>query len=179
MRRITLIFSFLAASLLLLSGCDFMRSLAGRPTSEDIEARAALIKREQQILQARKDSALRVEEALKRTADSLALCDSLQHCGFAVDRPERLGGIAPGTYGYRYSVIVGAFSTVENAQAFAASYKEKKGYDAILIPTLKGYKKVGICHTNDIFEFWESLQGLIESGYTHKEASILINEEAL
>ncbi|MCQ2141175.1 MAG: SPOR domain-containing protein [Bacteroidales bacterium] len=179
MRRITLIFSVLAASMLLLTGCDFMRALAGRPTSEEIEKRAALIKREQGILQARKDSALRVEAAIKREADSLALCDSLLHLGFAVDRPERLGGIAPGTYGYRYSVVVGAFSTIENAQKYAADYKEQKGYDAILIPTLKGYKKVGICHTNDIFEFWDSMKELIEKGYTYKEASILINEEAL
>ena len=47
----------IAASLFVVTGCDFFRSLAGRPTSEDIQAKKIEIQlAEQAILQALLDS---------------------------------------------------------------------------------------------------------------------------
>lgn len=165
--------------MLLVTGCDFMRALAGRPVSSDLQRRAFLIELEKETLEARRQDELRKETARLRTADSLALCDSIRRSGFNVYSADRLGGIAPGTYGYKYTVVVGAFSTESNASRFAAAYKKEKGYDAVLIPTVKGLNKVGICQTNDIFEFWESLSELRRKGYSRNDASVLIDEDAL
>ena len=66
----------LIGALLTLTGCDFFRVLAGRPTSKDIDAKRVMImKAEEAALQARLDSIKKAEE--KVVSDSLAAMDSL------------------------------------------------------------------------------------------------------
>ena len=54
------------AASFLCTGCDFFRTLAGRPTSEDIENRKIELLRQQEALaQARLDSLKREQQAVK------------------------------------------------------------------------------------------------------------------
>ena len=66
--------TILAAALLcsLTCGCDAFRSLAGRPTSKDILAKAERMRADEEAHRARIDSLRRVE---KQLADSLAILD--------------------------------------------------------------------------------------------------------
>ena len=54
------------AVMMTVTGCDFFRTLAGRPTSEDIEnRRIEILKAEEAALQARVDSLRNVEQKIK------------------------------------------------------------------------------------------------------------------
>ena len=66
----------ISVSLFMVTGCDFFRTLAGRPTSEDIERKKVeILKEEQALLQARLDS-IRLEQQMGQ--DSIAALDSIK-----------------------------------------------------------------------------------------------------
>ena len=61
----------LAVSAIVISSCDFVRKIAGRPTAKDVEnIRVERVKQEEARHQARLDSMKRIQQQL---ADSLAL----------------------------------------------------------------------------------------------------------
>ena len=78
-------------SLLLVTGCDFFRTLAGRPTSEDIEKKKVeILRQEQEMLQARLDSIRREQQIVQ---DSIAALDSIRQYGGTILNPAKLGGL--------------------------------------------------------------------------------------
>ena len=80
------------AVMTVVTGCDFFRVLAGRPTGKDIDARRVeIMKSEEAALQARLDSIRRAEE--KVVADSLAALDSLAAQGVIMTGASRLGKV--------------------------------------------------------------------------------------
>ena len=88
-------------SLLCLTGCDFMRKLAGRPTSEDVELkRIEILRAEEAALQARLDSLRNVEQRMIQ--DSLNALDSIRQLGGSILNPASLGGPAFAHAGRRY-----------------------------------------------------------------------------
>ena len=98
----------LAVLMMTVTGCDFMRVLAGRPTSKDIEnKRLEIIKAEEAALQAKLDS-MRLQEE-KRVADSLAAMQALVSAGVVLSGPERLGGLVGESLPSKYHVVAGAF----------------------------------------------------------------------
>ena len=87
----------LAGAALFLSGCDFVRTLAGRPTSDDLEVKRSHIERAENVAryQARIDS---LEQVRVRLADSLAaldahLLDSLSQTKGTILNPTKMGGL--------------------------------------------------------------------------------------
>lgn len=67
-RYIVLVF----ATILLLSGCDWVRGTLGMPTSDQIKEKQELIAKHQAIEKAKKDSVAKVEAQMKAVQDSLA-----------------------------------------------------------------------------------------------------------
>ena len=103
-------------ALFVLSGCDFMRKLAGRPTSEDIEIRRVeILRAEEAALQARLDSLKQVEQ--KMISDSLNALDSIRQLGGSILNPASLGGLFATKLESRYYIIIGSFRTRSNAEA--------------------------------------------------------------
>ena len=101
---------------LTLTGCDFMRKLAGRPTSEDVEQkRVELLRAEEAALQARIDSLRNAEQ--KMIQDSLNALDSIRQSGGSILNPASLGGLFATKLEARYYVILGSFRTRSNAEA--------------------------------------------------------------
>ena len=109
------------------TGCDFFRRLAGRPDSEWIEAKAEAIRQEEEALRIRQDSLERVRKA---EADSLAAADSV-----------RLAN-----HRYRFCVILGSFSSKENAERYVEEIAAK-GYKCELL-TFRNSTAVGVCPTD-------------------------------
>ena len=105
------------------TGCDFFRRLAGRPDSEWIEAKAEAIRQEEEALRIRQDS---LERARKAEADSLAAADSV-----------RLAN-----HRYRFCVILGSFSSKENAERYVEEIAAK-GYKCELL-TFRNSTAVGV-----------------------------------
>lgn len=121
------------------TGCDFFRRLAGRPDSEWIEAKAEAIRQEEEALRIRQDS---LERARKAEADSLAAADSV-----------RLAN-----HRYRFCVILGSFSSKENAERYVEEIAAK-GYKCELL-TFRNSTAVGVCPTDDEAQAKKSLSEL-------------------
>ena len=176
MKRFVLLF---ACAVVLLSGCDFLRSLAGRPTSEDLEAKRAVIElaREEARRQAELDS---LERVRRRMADSLAaleehLLDSLTQTRGTILNPTRLGGLYTTKLEAKYYIIVGAFRTRSYAERKLNKCSEA-GYTATIISFRNGLLAVGVCPSDSINDTWNKLRELRGTDICPKDAWILVNE---
>ena len=169
----------LALAALLLSGCDFLRSLAGRPTSGDLEEKRAAIERAQE--EARHQATLdSLEKVRQRMADSLAaleahLLDSLSQAKGTILNPTRLGGLYTTKLESRYYIVVGAFRT--------RSYAERKlnrcseaGYTATIISFRNGLLAVAVCPSDSLNETVKRLRELRGNGICPPDGWILVNE---
>ena len=134
------------------TGCDFFRRLAGRPDSEWIEAKAEAIRQEEEALRIRQDS---LERARKAEADSLAAADSV-----------RLAN-----HRYRFCVILGTFSSKENAERYVEEIAAK-GYKGELL-TFRNSTAVGVCPTDDEEQAKKSLSELQRQDFCPNGAWIL------
>ena len=134
------------------TGCDFFRRLAGRPDSEWIEAKAEAIRQEEEALRIRQDS---LERARKAEADSLAAADSV-----------RLAN-----HRYRFCVILGSFSSKENAERYVEEIAAK-GYKCELL-TFRNSTAVGVCPTDDEAQAKKSLSELQRQDFCPNCAWIL------
>lgn len=134
------------------TGCDFFRRLAGRPDSEWIEAKAEAIRQEEEAQRIRLDS---LEKARKAEADSLAAADSV-----------RLAN-----HRYRFCVILGSFSSKENAERYVEEIAAK-GYKGDLL-TFRNSTAVGVCPTDDEEQAKKSLSELQRQDFCPNGAWIL------
>ena len=134
------------------TGCDFFRRLAGRPDSEWIEAKAEAIRQEEEALRIRQDS---LERARKAEADSLAAADSV-----------RLAN-----HRYRFCVILGSFSSKENAERYVEEIAAK-GYKCELL-TFRYSTAVGVYPTDDEAQAKKSLEELQRQDFCPNGAWIL------
>ncbi len=134
------------------TGCDFFRRLAGRPDSEWIEAKAEAIRQEEEAQRIRLDS---LERARKAEADSLAAADSV-----------RLAN-----HRYRFCVILGSFSSKENAERYVEEIAAK-GYKCELL-TFRNSTAVGVCPTDDEAQAKKSLSELQRQDFCPNGAWIL------
>lgn len=169
----------IACAALLLSGCDFLRSLSGRPTSEDLEIKRAAIERAQEEAraQARIDSLERVRQHL---ADSLAaldahLLDSLSQTRGTLLNPSRLGGLYTTRLDAKYYIIVGAFRTRSYAERKLLGCNEA-GFTGTIISFRNGLLAVGVCPSDSLNETLKKLNEMRGNGICPKDAWILVNE---
>lgn len=163
----------LSASMLMLTGCDFFRTLAGRPTSAEIEARRIEIMRaEEAALQARLDSMKVAEQAMR---DSLAALDSIRQYGGTILNPSKLGGLFTTKLDARYYVIVGSFRSRSNAEALLVKAADR-GYAPALISFRNGMIAVGLRPVNKLKEAMEALKDVRKEAFCPSDVWILLNE---
>lgn len=163
-----------------LTGCDFFRNLAGRPTSEDIKEKKTkierselLAKQEAERQQQRRLDSLRVLEI--QTKDSLAALDTIGLLGGTILNPKDLGGLSDSNLGVRYQIIVGSFRKYPNAEAFLHKI-QKAGYPSSLIKFKNGLIAVGVCPSNKIVEIKSSLNEIKNEEFCPKDVWVLLNE---
>ena len=167
-------------ALISLTGCDFFRILAGRPTSADIEeARTEIQRIEEEALKARLDSLERVRVAMMK--DSLARVDSIAAHDSIVEKtgplmsPEKFKGMSSGEFESRYYIAVGAFRSSANAYSFKHKTDEH-GYESRVFCFKNGLCVVGVCPTNHIREAQRALKKVSEDSFFPKGAWVLVNE---
>ncbi len=162
------------AAVLTVTGCDFFRVMAGRPTSKDIDAkRIRIMKAEEAALQARLDSIRRVEE--KIVSDSLSALDSLTARGVVMSDVSRLGGLVEENSRARYCIMIGAFRDKDNARKLA-SKAEDAGFSAELMECRSGMIAVGVCPSDRIAQTFEDFKRLRQEAFCPKDSWILLNE---
>lgn len=176
MKHRIIVFSLLMLSICLVSACDMFRSLAGRPTSEDIDMmRMELEYRETEAI-ARQDS---IEKAQARIKDSLAVeaaKDSLSKLGGLLRNPSRLGGFSSSYVPeHKYYIVMGSFKDRSNAERFAARINDA-GFKAELLPFRNGMTSVGACPSDNPGEFLDLFGRIKADPVCPKDYWILVNE---
>lgn len=135
------------------TGCDFFRRLAGRPDSEWIEAKAEAIRKNEEALRIREDS---LAKARKSAEDSTALADSVRLVN----------------HRYRFCIILGSFSSKENAERYIEEIAGK-GYKGEMLAFRNGTTAIGVCQTDDEAQAKKSLEELQRQDFCPKGAWIL------
>ena len=170
----------LAGAALFLSGCDFVRTLAGRPTSDDLEVKRSHIERAENVAryQARIDS---LEQVRVRLADSLAaldayLLDSLSQTKGTILNPTKMGGLYTTKLASRYYIVVGAFRTRSYAERKLTQCNNAGYRDATIISFRNGLLAVAVCPSNSLNETLKKLRELRGNGICPPDGWILVNE---
>ena len=174
----TLVIWMLALLPLLVGSCDFVRTLAGRPTSAQLEQiRQDRLAAEEARHQARLDSLARRE---KQMADSLAalerhLLDSLTQARGTVLNPSKMGGLFTTKLEAKYCIVVGAFRSRYYAERKLEACNAA-GYTATIISFRNGLLAVSVCPSDNLSETVKTLKQLRGTGICPKDGWILMND---
>ena len=152
-----------AAVLVMCTGCDAFRRLAGRPTAAEVEQmRLEMLAALEAEHQAKLDSMAAVQKALE---DSLAAIASA-----AASTPGTLAD-----FPYRYAVVLGSFGQVENAQKLAGKLRDA-GYEADIISLRNGFTSVCVNKTNNRQFANQSLEKIKAEPFCPTDAWLLVNQ---
>lgn len=178
MKRFALL--ILTIPMLTLTGCDFFRTLAGRPTSKDIEKKqvSVLLKEKEALVTEKNELEARYEtlaRELQSMKDSLNALDSISQYGGTVLNPTTLGGLFSTKLEARYYIIIGAFKYRSNAEVLLNKAKAK-GYNPALISFRNGRMAVGLCPSNRIKEVFDSLKKVKQEPFCPSDVWVLLNE---
>lgn len=162
----------------LVSSCDFVRTLAGRPTSAQLEQiRQQRMAAEEARHQATLDSMERVQKHMADSLEALEkyLLDSLTQAKGTVLNPSKLGGLYTTKLDAKYCIVVGAFRN-----RYYAERKLKEcnaaGYTATIISFRNGLLAVSVCPSNSLAETLKTLKELRGKGVCPPDSWILVNE---
>ena len=168
----------LAIVTLLTGSCDFVRTLAGRPTAAQVEnIRKERLAQEEARHQARLDSMKRIQQQM---ADSLAalesyLLDSLSQAKGTILNPSKLGGLFTTKLETKYCIVVGAFRNRSYAERKLKACNEA-GYTATIISFRNGLNAVSVCPSDNLNETLKTLKQLRGNGICPQDGWILVNE---
>lgn len=167
------------SSLLMLTGCDFLRRIAGRPTSEMIEnKRIEVLRIEEAAQQARLDSLRRVEKDMRDSLaalDSMAALEGIRQNGGTILNPAKLGGLFTTKLESRYYIIIGSYRHRGNAETLLKT-AAAAGYSPALISFRNGLIAVGLCPVNNLQSALEALKKVRVEPFCPKDVWILLNE---
>lgn len=162
----------------LVSSCDFVRTLAGRPTSAQLEQiRQQRMAAEEARHQAKLDSMERVQKHMADSLEALEkyLLDSLTQAKGTVLNPSKLGGLYTTKLDAKYCIVVGAFRN-----RYYAERKLKEcnaaAYTATIISFRNGLLAVSVCPSNSLAETLKTLKELRGQGVCPPDSWILVNE---
>lgn len=161
----------LVASLSVVSGCDFLRTLASRPTSADIQAKREKIAICNERVKAAQDSVKAVRDA--RIKDSLLLQECL-NSGLA-RTSEKVGSILKDSLRFRCYIIVGAFRSKQNADNLMKKLDEA-GYCSEALLFRSGLTAVGACPSNSISESCSKLASLQKESFCPADVWIYVKD---
>lgn len=160
MNRLSVIV-LLVLALTLLSGCDLFRKMAGRPTSEQIEAKRIYIEQQEKGHRGRLDSLKLMQ---KQISDSLEILDSIRAIRSSLVEARQLSDEVRASLKNRYYVIVGAFGNADNATK-CLEKAQQAGYTGVKIRYRNGFTAVGVCPSDVLQEAFASLCMIRDSGF--------------
>lgn len=179
MRRITVL-TACAALLLGVTGCDFLRTVAGRPTSAELAVRREAVAAEQ----ARSQAALARERAIqdslaaleRHRADSAAAEVFFREAKVSRIHSSALPGVRQEEAPFRYCVVLAGLSQPENAAHFAEKLKAA-GYDPVVMKYTRGRSTlVGVGATDDFGAVRASYEKVRQEPFCPRDAWIFIKD---
>ena len=163
MNRIPAYTAALAAAVVLFSGCDFFRKVAGRPTSADIAAMRDSLVAAAGSETAQVSATVATAEIpavdIPAPVDTVALADSLRAAtGIRVEHRSLSAKTLAGL-GSRYYVMIGSFGHPANADKLAARARNA-GYQAVLVQMPNGHTAVGVCPSATVPDVYAACEDL-------------------
>lgn len=163
----------------LVSGCDFFRTLAGRPTARQIAERRDAIERSQarkaaladSLEHARLDS---IERARCAVADSLHALDTLVHIG-KYHHVSSYRNIPASRLRARYGVVVGVYSSDANAARMLSRYNSE-GFDGYVLHYRSSLMAVVVSPTDRIAEVLEAYRRIRRLPFSSKQTWVIVKE---
>ena len=171
---------YLILALMLLtvvSSCDFVRSLSGRPTSAQLEEmRKQRMAAQEARHQATLDSMERVKQHMADSLEALEqhLLDSLTQAKGTVLNPSKMGGLYTTKLDTKYCIVVGAFRNRAYAERKLKQCNEV-GYTATIISFRNGLLAVSICPSDSLDESLKTLKKLRGTAVCPQDGWILVN----
>ncbi|MBQ3723073.1 MAG: hypothetical protein II851_05125 [Bacteroidales bacterium] len=166
--------------LLAVTGCDFFRTVAGRPTSSELEAkRVTVALREQAEREAQaREQAVRdsIAAAAKHVSDSAAAETFFRETRVMRIRSRSLPGLRTDDFPYRYCLVLAGFSQPGNGEKFAERLKEAGYEPAVLHYTRGSNTVVGICPTNHFGDLQEAYEKVRTEKFFSRDAWIFIKD---
>lgn len=160
-------------SLLSLSGCDFLRKVASRPTSEDLQAKSELIQRRRK---AERDSLqlqrMRLLEMEKRRVDSLRAKRALDSMNVKFSGVFSFGEPTSPRLD-KYTVILGVYRMGYKADSQLRSLKSK-GFAPLNICFAGGVRAVALCSSDTLARVSSEILRAKESKVCPKDAWIYV-----
>lgn len=176
MRNKYLVFSALIALSCMVCGCDAFRSLAGRPTSSDIEGMRVVLAEREAAEARRLDSLETLRLQAEDSLAALAQLDSLNREKGIVRNPSRLLGLSAGMeLDCRYYIVLGSFKEVANAEKYRNTVLEA-GYEAVVIRFRNGFNCVGVNPTDSPRVLLDAMDAVRQEPFCPKDIWILVNE---
>lgn len=166
----------------LLCSCDFVRKLAGRPTSAQVEqmrqekelADTVVSAQPAEPEQAQEQVQMPVPAKEQTSAREAQLLDSLSQSKGTVLNPSKLGGLFTTKLEYKYYIVVGSFRTRSYAERKLTQCNEN-GYTATIISFRNGLMAVAICPSNDLEKTLKTLKQLRGTTVCPQDGWILMN----
>lgn len=160
------------------SSCDFVRTLAGRPTSARLEQIrqeriAAEEARHQAVLDSLERERIALEEAL--AARERELLDSLAQTHGTILNSSRMGGLFTTKLETKYCIVVGAFRNRSFAERKLTQCNEA-GYTATIISFRNGLMAVSVCPSDNLEETLKVLKQLRGTEVCPQDGWILMND---
>ena len=168
----------LAAVMMTVTGCDFFRRLAGRPTSDVIEEKRQEMVADMEAKAARKKA---VEDSLalvaKNAADSVEACQYIKQNNVRVYSSSALGGVVKdgldSESSGRYRVIVGSFKDNGNAHKKLREVQAAGEFAPHFIRMRNGMIAVAACPVDQIQNVLAGFKELQSAGVCPKDGWIL------
>ena len=160
--------------MLTVTGCDFFRRVAGRPTSDVIEMKRLEMEWDLEE-KAAKEKAYRdsVERVQKAQKDSVDACEYIAQNKVSVIVPQKLGGLQTMDLPSGYYVVLGSFKARYNADALVRKVKAVGDYSPVLIVFRNGMIAVAACHAEKVQDVVASLRKLKTQPFCPPDAWIL------
>ena len=158
---------------LLVTSCDFMRKVAGRPTSADLQAMVAAKEQEREQAERALQERQQREKELQYQADSLLAVQTME--GIVVNRLSDLNVRITTELPAKYNVVIGAFSDASNADKLIARLKEA-GYEASAMRYRSGKTAVLACSTDSFVELGKSFASLKQETYCPEDVWVIVKE---
>jgi len=177
MKRLVFYFAFLTISFALTS-CDMFRSLAGRPTSEEIEAKREIIRAEQAArAEAVEDSLAKVRQAINDAQADSAATEAFAEMAL-VFRPAKqykieIEQLLADT---EYYAVMGSFKDAGNAARKAESITEA-GFGCVVVNLYNGLKIVLVPAGNAPRELLDRVNSIKKMDFCPSDLWILQKSE--
>lgn len=175
--RILLIFSILCVS-----GCDFLRRVAGRPTSAELQDKAAKL---EAIAAKEAEKKAQIDTAALREAEMKAAAALEEEINAALHELSRKGVTISSAFGYgkplepirnKYNIVAGVFRNAESAENLVQKAKAA-GFGAYLTAFSGGVNAFFLDGGDNPKDFADKISRAIEEGLCPSDTWIYVKKD--